>query len=262
MSYRLIVHPKMDGRLAMAFDEVLASEVGEGASPPTIRLYGFTPPTLSVGRFQSVKDGLDVERMKKDGVPLVRRPTGGHAVFHDDELTYSVALRKEELDRTLGSHRKRAVYELIASMLLEGLGALGVSALVNSAQVGDLRNPDCFGSSGEYEITSRSGRKLIGSAQMTTRSAVLQQGSIPLSSLKGRALRYLAHTGPADEGEPSSLSEEAGRSLGFEEVRDAFAAALRRRFDAVDSRATAGEDAAARLLLAEKYATDAWNLRT
>lgn len=262
MSFRLIVHPKMDGRLAMAFDEVLVGEVGEGGSAPTIRLYGFSPPTLSVGRFQSVKDGLDAERMKKDGVCLVRRPTGGHAVFHDDELTYSVALRKVELDGTLGSHRKRAVYEYIASMLLEGLGALGISALVNSRQIGDPHNPDCFGSSGEYEITGRSGRKLIGSAQMTTRNAVLQQGSIPISSLRGRALRYLAHAGSADEGEPSSLSEEAGRSLGFEEVRDAFAEALRRRFNAEDSPTTDGEEAAARLLLAEKYATDAWNLRS
>ncbi|HET6486674.1 MAG TPA: hypothetical protein VFH83_09660, partial [Spirochaetia bacterium] len=94
-AFRLIVHPKMDGRWNMAVDEALAEAAGGGQSLPVVRLYGFSPPTLSLGRFQKARGQLDAGRLASDGVVLVRRPTGGHAVLHDDELTYSVALPKQ-----------------------------------------------------------------------------------------------------------------------------------------------------------------------
>jgi lipoate-protein ligase A len=262
LSFRLIIHPKMDGRLAMALDEVLLEEVGEGRSAQTVRLYGFAPPTLSVGRFQPVLGGLDAELMRKDGVAFVRRPTGGHAVLHDDELTYSFILSKQELGKAFGPYRKRGVYAYIAESLLAGLEALGIHALVNSGRIGDHRNPDCFASTGEYEITDESGRKLVGSAQMTTRGAVLQQGSIPISNPSGRVSRYLPQAGlPPDHEAPTCLREAAGRAIGFEEAENAFAAVLRKRFGALDSRMTEKEETAARLLMEDKYAVDAWNLR-
>jgi lipoate-protein ligase A len=251
----------MDGRLDMAVDEALAEACGRGDSPPVVRLYGFAPATLSLGRFQRAAGLLDDARLASDGIGLVRRPTGGHAVLHDNELTYAVALSREDAEELAGSSRKRAVYEYIAVFLLDGLGRLGITATVCAAQAGDPRNPDCFGAAGEYEIAGRSGRKLVGSAQMTTRSAVLQHGSIPLDNPGRRVFRYLRVEPPADFRDPSSLTEEAGRSMSFEEVRDAFAQAARARFDADDGGLSEAETDRADALVAERYATDAWNLR-
>lgn len=261
MRFRLVVHPRMEGRLDMAVDEALAEACGRGDSPPVVRLYGFSPATLSLGRFQRAAGLLDDARLASDGIGLVRRPTGGHAVLHDNELTYAVACSREDAEELAGSSRKRAVYEYIAAFLLDGLGRLGVTATVCAAQAGDPRNPDCFGAAGEYEIAGRSGRKLVGSAQMTTRSAVLQHGSIPIDNPGRRVFRYLRVEPPADFRDPSSLTEEAGRSLSFEEVRDAFAQAARARFDADDGVLSEAETARADALVAERYATDAWNLR-
>jgi lipoyl(octanoyl) transferase len=250
----------MEGRLDMAVDESLAEAVGCGQSPPVVRLYGFSPPTLSLGRFQKVRDRLDAGLLEADGVTLVRRPTGGHAVLHDRELTYSVALSKAESGPLLGGTRKREVYLFIARVLLAGLARLGVTGTVNSARQGDMHNPDCFGSAGEYEIAGGDGRKLIGSAQMTTRSAILQHGSLPLENPGRRVFRYIAAEQPLDARPPTSLEEEMGRPLDFAEVQAAFAQAVRECLRAEDSALRPEEEEAARRILAEKYASDEWNL--
>ena len=250
----------------MAIDEALAEAVGKGASPPVIRLYGFSPPTLSLGRFQKARGQYSARQLARDGVTLVRRPTGGHAVLHDDELTYSVALSKES-GPLIGANppgggaaRKREVYLFIARTLLHGLANLGITGTINAAQRGDIHNPDCFGSAGEYEIAGAGGGKLIGSAQMTTRRAILQHGSIPLQNPGQRVFRYLEAAQPLDSHSPSCLNEEAGRSLTFEEVRDAFARAFREHLGARDSDLFPAERESAERIQREKYETDAWNL--
>jgi lipoyl(octanoyl) transferase len=260
VSFRLILHPKMEGRLDMAVDEALAEAAGNGSSPPVVRLYGFSPPTLSLGRFQRIKGLLDSAAASADGVTVVRRPTGGHAVLHDDELTYSVIMSKGDCERLMGSSRKRAVYQWVAAVLLKGLENLGISGVVNAAQVGDVHNPDCFGSAGEYEIATTGGRKLIGSAQMTTRSAVLQHGSIPLANPGKRVFRYIRAEEVPESLPPSSLREETGRPLTYDEVRDAFSRAIRGALGAEESELNAAEWEAAARILAARYSTDGWNL--
>ena len=264
MTWRLIVHPKMEGRWNMAVDEALAEAVGaagDGASGAAahagvVRLYGFSPATLSLGRFQKTRGQFLLPRLEADGVTLVRRPTGGHAVLHDDELTYSVALPKGGTQLS----RKREVYLFIAEILLAGLANLGIDGTINAAQRGDVHNPDCFGSAGEYEISGRAGLKLIGSAQMTTRVAILQHGSIPMSNPGQGVARYLEAGQPLESHPPSSVNEEAGRPLSFEEVQSAFSRAFQERLQAQISDVTPAEEARARKILQEKYATDAWNL--
>ncbi len=246
----------MEGQLNMAVDEALAEAVGAGQSPPVVRLYGFSPATLSLGRFQKTKGQFSFRRLRADGVTLVRQPTGGHAVLHDEELTYSVALPKSGGQLS----RKREVYLFIARILLAGLANLGIEATINAAQQGDVHNPDCFGSAGEYEISGSGGRKLIGSAQMTTRAAILQHGSVPMKNPGASVARYLEAGQPLDSRPPSSLDEEAGRLLTFEEVRLAFARAFRDEVRAVDSEVLPSEEARAKQILADKFGTDAWNL--
>ncbi len=258
--FRLIVHPRMEGRLDMAIDEALVEAAGAGLSAQTVRLYGFSPATLSLGRFQRVKGMLLSESLQTDGVTLVRRPTGGHAVLHDEELTYSVALSKALIASQLGDSRKQTVYEFIAGILLAGLSKLGIAAKINASRQGDIRNPDCFRSSGELEISAPDGRKLIGSAQMTTQTAILQHGSIPLVSTGRRVSRYLAAQEPPDSFEPTSLNEQARRCLSFEEVQAAFASAFRERLNAEESGLRADEEDAAAQILDLKFSRDSWNL--
>lgn len=260
MSFRLLLHPRMEGQLDMAVDEALAEAVGAGESPQVVRLYGFSPPTLSLGRFQPAKGLLDADALSKDGVTLVRRPTGGHAVLHDSELTYSVILSKENAAATVGSPRKRAVYEFIARILVAGLANLGVQAVINASQKGDAHNPDCFGSAGEFEISSRAGRKLIGSAQMTTRTAILQHGSIPWVNPGLKVFRYLRVELPVDAHPPSCLDEETGTRHAFQQVRDAFAAAFRAALPVREDELSPGELEASRRILKDKYSSDGWNL--
>jgi len=249
----------MEGRLDMAVDEALAEAVGNGDSPPVVRLYGFFPATLSLGRFQRVKGLVADDRLAEDGVTLVRRPTGGHAVLHDAELTYSVALPKAESGSLPRGTRKREVYMFIARILVRGLANLGITGTINAAQQGDIHNPDCFGSAGEFEIAGIAGRKLIGSAQMTTRSAVLQHGSIPLANPGLRVFRYIRAEQPADSHPPTCINEEAGRAVSFEELRDAFARAFREEIGAEDSALLPAESSTADRILAEKYTRDDWN---
>jgi lipoate-protein ligase A len=257
---RLLIQSKMEGRLAMAVDEGLVEAAGE-ERPAVARLYGFSPPTLSLGRFQRVKGLIDPGKLREDGVTRVRRPTGGHAVLHDDELTYCLVVSKTEAERLAGSSRKRAVYAFIAGILVKGLELLGVKGMISSALAGDMRNPDCFASTGEFEIKSAAGKKLIGSAQMTTRKAVLQHGSIPISNPMGRVERYIQGVGETKPQPASSLSEEAGRPFSFEEVREAFAEAFRSMIGAEESALTPEEDRIARGLLLSRYDTDEWNLQ-
>lgn len=252
---RLIVHGQADGRWNMAVDEALLESVSSGTSGPVIRLYGFEPATLSVGRFQRTNGSFDFARLAADGCLFVRRPSGGQAVLHTEELTYAVILGKEHLAR----FGKREVYRFAVPLLLGGLARVGLgNARSSPSQRGNPLNPDCFASTGEYEIDSAWGRKLIGSAQMITRTAVLQHGSIPLSPANRRIARYLREGG-GDPTHASSLGEELGRPVSFETAIEAFASSIEGTLPAERGELTEPEGARARLLLREKYSGDEWN---
>ena len=265
-SFRLILDEPGDGRLNMAVDEALMESVGNGEAPATVRLYGFAPPTLSFGRFQRIRDKIQWQAVREQGITLVRRPTGGQAVLHDQELTYSVILHKHHLQ----PFQKREIYRFIAELLLEGLVRLGVQGRSNRKQSGDLHNPDCFRSTGEYEIASCSAKKLIGSAQLVNRSSSLQHGAIPLDMSYTRIDRYLDLT-PArnpDEqlDEPSCLSAELGKPVSFAQAVKAFAEgfdrALRDRGAKLESGTLSEQEhRRTRGLLEQKYSGDEWNLQ-
>jgi lipoate-protein ligase A len=258
---RLLRQAPGPGQENMAVDEALLESVGRGEAPPTLRLYGFAPPTLSVGRFQKARELIERELAARDGLTLVRRPTGGQAVLHDRELTYSVALAREHL-KPFG---KREVYRFIAEMLLAGLEAAGIRARSNSARQGSNHNPDCFRSTGQYEIADERERKLIGSAQVLDRRAALQHGAIPLDGSYRRISRYLRASAAEEHGLPASLAEELGRPVSFEEAQDALARGAARWLSLQGLALGPGELSAAELrrageLLAQKYSSDAWNL--
>ena len=250
---RLICHEQGDGPWNMAVDEVLAASAAGPGGRPAIRLYGFRSPTLSIGRFQPVSD-LRRDRLRADGVEVVRRPTGGRAVLHAAEVTYAVALGRAHLS----PFSKRGVYRFVGDLLLAALTELGVACRRNEARIGDAADPNCFGAVGEYEVVGRFG-KLVGSAQMVTRRGALQHGSIPLDDTYQRVARYL--TGAAATGAASSwLSQELGRSADFAEVVDrarrSLAAAMA-PVDVCDLDAAETERATA---LLRKFSGPSWTL--
>jgi len=160
----------------MALDEALLEAVGQGRSDPILRLYGWAPPCLSLGYAQPIED-VDRVRLQQRGWQLVRRPTGGRAILHTDELTYAVIAPVTE-PRVAGSVLES--YRRLSQALLLALRKLGLrpNADQEYPQNG-TGGPVCFETPSNYEITV-AGKKLIGSAQARRRTGVLQHGSLPL----------------------------------------------------------------------------------
>jgi lipoate-protein ligase A len=164
-----------DGAWNMAVDEWLMSTAV--ARPPTLRLYGWRFPTVSLGRNERWRRAVDPLRLARAQVRLVRRPTGGRAVLHHRELTYSVTAplaRYPELGQRLEDTLDR-----IARALLAGLSRLGVTASVRRrTEPLGRQEGACFASTTRFELVS-GGTKRVGSAQYRTAAAFLQHGSIP-----------------------------------------------------------------------------------
>ena len=175
-TWRLLVDEPASGAWNMAVDEVLLDAVAAGRSQPTLRCYGWTPACLSLGYFQSFEI-VDVEGCRARGVDIVRRPTGGRAILHDRELTYSVALPASVLGHEAGIVPS---YHRLSLALQAGLVFLGVPATLAPVAAGpavDDRGPICFDRPSAHEILL-GGRKLVGSAQVRRAGALLQHGSI------------------------------------------------------------------------------------
>ena len=190
----------------MAVDEALAEACGTDRQPARS-----CACTVSA-RPRSRWDGSSPRRacstagaLEADGVTLVRRPTGGHAVLHDSELTYVGRLPRRRSGPLAGSLAQARRVRVHRRILAGGLANLGVQGVINASQNGDVHNPDCFGSAGEFEIADLAGRKIIGSAQMTTRTAILQHGSIPSVNPGPKVFRYLRAEQPLDVRDPPCL---------------------------------------------------------
>lgn len=161
----------------MAVDEALLEGVGSGQAQPTLRLYAWSPPCLSLGHAQPFAD-VDLDRLRERGWDVVRRPTGGRAILHTDELTYSVIAPPDE-PAVMGTLLES--YNRLAQGLLDAVKLLGLDAQIKTGPrtAIDTSNPVCFEAPSAYEITV-DGRKLIGSAQARRKEGVLQHGSLPL----------------------------------------------------------------------------------
>jgi len=162
----------------MALDEALALSVRKGDSPSVLRLYSWCRPAVSIGAFQNIAD-IDFDYCHACTIPIVRRPTGGRAILHGDELTYSFSARNEEpfSESLMDSYRKLG----IAFHLCFALLGLCCTMKKDREKGKKLRkNPLCFASTSLGEINS-GGMKIIGSAQKRWKDAFLQQGSIPFS---------------------------------------------------------------------------------
>ncbi|WP_090774478.1 lipoate--protein ligase family protein [Shouchella lonarensis] len=182
-TWRFIAFEKHDPAYNMALDEALLNWHSEGKIPPTIRFYGWNPPTLSIGYFQQLEKEIDMEAVRRHQLGFVRRPTGGRGVLHEHELTYSVIVSEAHPDMP---QTVTEAYRVISEGLLEGFKKLGLDAYFAVPKTADetaaLKNPRssvCFDAPSWYELVVE-GRKVAGSAQTRQKGVILQHGSILL----------------------------------------------------------------------------------
>jgi lipoate-protein ligase A len=228
----------------MAVDDALLTLCGQGQSPPTLRLFSFRSPCLSLGRFQSAPP----DTCREPALEVVRRPTGGRAVLHRRDICYSVIA---PADHPLVAGSIHQSYAKIARALAECLAILGLPSLEEAAVQGRLPEADwCFEAVAPHEL-ALDGAKLVGSAQLRRDGILLQQGSI-----------RLAHP----DGEPpptTSLEEALGRRVSRREIASALVEGFRRAWSVQfrRGRLTPEEEQLAQRLERETYANPAWTWR-
>ena len=261
--FRLLVTPPLPGPANMALDDALLARA-RVTGECVFRVYAWDRPTLSFGRHQTARGLYDPARLSERGVSVVRRPTGGRAVLHHREVTYSVTAPLVAL--ASAGNALRESYTRINRLLLAGLGALGVDAR-EATPVGRAPIPDgapCFETptGGELVVDTMGGvAKLVGSAQWQEDGALLQHGSILIDDDQTRvatlATRALPSVPP-----PATLRAALGRAPTLDEVADALNDAVRRLEDPAaaplpfdDARRASADSARAR------YVDDAWTWR-
>ena len=257
-AWRVLRDPPTPGARNMAVDEALARhvEAGEGV----LRLYRWSAPTVSFGRNQVALGRYSADAARHRGVDLVRRPTGGRAVWHQEELTYSVVAPL----RSFGGIRE--AYAAIHRGIVAGLRSLGVQADV-AQDTGPVPGPaaegTCFIGPAPGEVVVGH-RKVVGSAQVRVRRALLQHGSILLEGRQGRLRSLTLDDAPPGEDADTSatLSEFLAGPPPVEDVVEAVSAGLRDTLGG-DWRAgglTPAEESTAAGLV-ERYASSEWTWR-
>ncbi len=266
--WRLIYDQPTLGARNMAVDEAILGSVSAGDQPPTLRLYRWIPPCLSLGYGQRSREA-DLDRLSSRGWDIVRRPTGGRAILHIDELTYSLAL---PIDHPLAARGIVESYRRISEALISTLTHLGARPHAERAdsEATHTTNPVCFETPSHYEITV-DGRKLVGSAQVRRKAGILQHGTLPLTGDLTRICDVLAY--PDDSAREAAkadllahaitLEGALGRRIDWQQAADSVAQGFAQVFevDLVVSDLIEAERAKADQLTTGVYANPDWTFR-
>ena len=180
-TWRYIDGEREDGVFNMAADQTLLTLCNAGKSPPTLRLYGWSKPTVSIGYSGRGLERVNMEYCRKNSIDIVRRPTGGRILLHAEELTYSVTAPLEHPSFPKGLRKTHSVISQAIAECFEKFGIIGGAQVISKSRADSggerLLSPTCFGLSNMTEITIN-GRKIVGSAQRRLSNAFLQHGSV------------------------------------------------------------------------------------
>ncbi|MCK4741746.1 MAG: lipoate--protein ligase family protein [Anaerolineales bacterium] len=267
--WRLIQSPPSSGGWNMALDEAILEAVGRGESLPTLRLYAWDPPCISLGVAQSVHD-VDLKRLRTKRWNLVRRSTGGRAILHTDELTYAVIApinNPHVIGGVLDSYRH------LSAGLVAGLHHMGMSVEIEpeiKLPEEERGNPVCFQAPSAYEITVKQ-RKLLGSAQVRRRFGILQHGTLPLKGDITRICEVLQFDSEEDRisaidalrNRAATVEDLLGEPLSWERAAEAMSEGFRQ---ALDLQLESGDPSPAEVtraedLLRERFANSQWTER-
>ncbi len=273
--FRLNDSGRETGFWNMAVDEAIMEAVAAGLQPPTLRLYGWEPPAVSLGYHQALDGGISREAVRERGYDIVRRPTGGRAILHADELTYSFCIRQDEI---AGGHSVMESYREISRGIIEGLRILGAQVSLGAEQDAtpeveraaadsDAARPICFAKTARCDLQA-AGRKVVGSAQVRRHGGILQHGSIPITIDLEDQVAVMP--GSDDRiarqvlaGAAMSVTDLLGRVVTYEEISEAMVRGFAEVFEVelVPGDLSPDEQRRARQLHDERYATAEWNER-
>ncbi|MDA8442271.1 MAG: lipoate--protein ligase family protein [Peptococcaceae bacterium] len=264
-NWRLINSGHLPGAMNMAIDEAIMQAVAAGKAPPTLRFYGWEPACLSLGYAQKA-DEVAWNACTAYGIDVVRRPTGGRAILHDQEVTYSITAAE---DNPLVSGTILESYLKISQGLVLGLRNLGIPAeIVAQKDAAKLGTAACFDSPSFYELAVN-GHKIVGSAQTRHNGVVLQHGSIIRAMDTAKLFAVLSF--PSEEvrekmkaafrRKACSLQDVLGPELTDAQIVAEVGAGFAAAFDItpVASELTQWEQELAAQLRESKYSTDEWN---
>ncbi|NYE56373.1 lipoate--protein ligase family protein [Carboxydothermus ferrireducens] len=266
-TWRFIDHGSFSGAENMAIDEALLQEAINNHGAPVLRFYTWTRPTLSLGYFQKAQEEVDFSECEKLGVDVVRRPTGGRAVLHEFELTYSIvgSIQHPKLSGTvLESYLK------ISKGLLLGLKNLGIEGEIAEGKKTSDLSAICFEAPSWYELTVM-GRKVIGSAQVRRGDYLLQHGAIVIKMdvdklfrvLKFKSLEQKERIRASFHRKAGAIHDFSSREFSLAEIKEAFLAGFSEGFEVnfIRSELSLKERELSRQLLREKYNTREWLFR-
>ena len=248
----------------MAVDAAILSAVGRDEVPPTLRLYRWDPPCLSLGYSQPFSD-LDLDQLRSRGWDVVRRPTGGRAILHIDELTYAVIGPKTD-PRLKGGLMES--YRSLSMALSESLKILGLPVQVHSGKNPDSKNhPVCFENPSDFEITVE-GKKIIGSAQARKKEGILQHGTLPLKGDLTRIIQALKYSNSDQRDQAAAVllqkaaTVEAvlGREVSWDEAAAAFQNGFQNTLNLlfIQSDLSSSEKEEAQLLVRTQFSDPRW----
>jgi len=264
--WRLLLTPEAPGAWNMAVDEAILEAATHREVLPTLRLYAWNPPCLSLGYAQPISD-VDESRLEKFDWDLVRRPTGGRAILHTDELTYSVCGPEDEpvLAGDILSSYKRLSSAILAA--IEQIG-ISVQALPQKKNANSKSpEPVCFEVPSNYEITA-DGKKLVGSAQARRQGGVLQHGTLPLYGDLTRIVQVLSFPSQTSREQAAerllsraaTLHTALGEIVSWKQAADSFIQAFQNTLDLelAPGQLTEAERTRAEQLVDKKYGNPAW----
>ncbi|MHB8994631.1 MAG: lipoate--protein ligase family protein [Armatimonadota bacterium] len=266
--WRLLDSGPADGAWNMAVDEAMLEAGVAGLLVPTLRFYAWQPAAVSLGYFQPLDQAISLEEIERRGFGLVRRPSGGRAILHKDELTYSVTVPDTEVadgKSVMGSYRS------ISRGIESGLSLLGVGAHLAERKDEERMKAKglptvCFAKAAKCDMTVQ-GRKIVGSAQTRRRGIIMQHGSVPIHIDPEEHLAVMPGDG-VDEASKAKLMEAAcgvadalGHPISYDELAAALAQGFAQRLglELEPGELTEWELAKARELKETKYTTDDWN---
>ncbi len=265
--WRVIFDRARHGAENMAIDQAILEAVAQREVPPTLRLYAWERPCLSLGYNQRIAE-VDLDALEMRQWEIVRRITGGKAILHTDEITYSVAL-PDNMPLVEGSIIES--YRRLSVALLAALELLGAHADVTSPDAaGRAQGPVCFEVPSNYEITAY-GRKLVGSAQVRRFGGVLQHGTLPLIGDITRIIEVLRFEDEAErqwarqkvQERAITLEEALGQQVDWQVAAEAIAEGFRSTFSLILQETSLSEKEAERVraLIGEQYDNAEWTAR-
>ena len=258
-----------DAATNMAIDEMLLNWHSEGRIPPVIRFYGWKHPSLSVGHFQNEAKTIDFNGIRKHGCEFVRRLTGGSAVLHDHEVTYSIIVSE---DHPNIPHSVNEAYYVLADGLLKAYRKLGIDAEFARPRLkrGDERTAVCFETPAIYEMLV-DGKKISGNAQTRRKGVLLQHGSLPISfdtKMLFDLFRFSSEKMRDRQREKfsrkaTSIQEQIGKTPDYDQLVPVFLEGFRESLHIATEEFVLPDSWWAEIIQLRdtKYASDTWNER-